>query len=112
MRVACITYVYFFIFDPLGVVQVKILMPLFFYKNLLKRDKQTLLLRPHLPPPPPGSIADLTGEGHINLLLQLLLDVRVSGQFIHQEGQRSASGLIASKNKGNTLGHKFFVKQD
>ena len=59
----------------------------------------------------PGIITHLIGESRVNLLLQLLLDIRVSGQFIYNEGKRSASGLIATKNKDNTLGHEFLVRQ-
>ena len=69
------------------------------------------MLRLHFPPPSPGIITHLTGESCINLLLQLLLDVRVSGQFIEKEGKSLSSGLIATKNKDNTLGHHFWVRQ-
>ena len=58
-----------------------------------------------------GIITHLIGESHINLLLQLLLDIRVSGQNIQKEGKSTASGLIASKNKDNTLGYEFLVRE-
>ena len=58
-----------------------------------------------------GIIAHLIGESCINLLLQLLLDIRVSGQNMQKEGKSTASGLIASKNKDNTLGHEFLVRE-
>lgn len=83
---------------------------LFLGKNLLRRGEQASCLG-FIPSPTPGITTHLIGESRINLLLQLLLDVRVSGQFIHKEGERTASGLVASKNKNNTLGHKFFIGQ-
>lgn len=67
--------------------------------------------RLHPPPLSPGIITHLIGESRVNLLLQLLLDLRVSGQNIQKEGKRIASGLIASKNKDNTLGHEFLVRE-
>ena len=69
------------------------------------------MLRLYLPPLSLGIITHLIGESHINLLLQLLLDIRVSGQFIYNEGKRSASGLIATKNKDSSLGHEFYIRQ-
>ena len=69
------------------------------------------MLRLHLPPLSLGIIAHLIGESCINLLLQLLLDIRVSGQNMQKEGKSTASGLIASKNKDNTLGHEFLVRE-
>ena len=69
------------------------------------------MLRFHLAPLSLGIITHLTGESCIYLLLQLLLDIRVSGQFIYNEGKSTASGLIATKNKDNTLGHKFLVRE-
>ena len=80
-------------------------------KNLVRSREKTIMLRLHLPPLSLGIIAHLIGESCINLLLQLLLDIRVSGQNIQKEGKSIASGLIASKNKDNTLGHEFLVRE-
>ena len=67
--------------------------------------------RLHPPPLSPGIITHLIGESRINLLLQLLLDLRVSGQYVYNEGKNTASGLIATKNKDSSLGHEFYIRQ-
>ena len=62
-------------------------------------SKKAFLLRLHLLPLSPGIITHLIGESRINLLLQLLLDIRVSGQFIYNEGKRRRLPHPAMKEK-------------
>jgi hypothetical protein len=53
----------------------------------------------------------LIGQNCINFLLEFLLDIRVSGQCIHNIGKRIACGLIASKNKWYWLGHNLQIRE-
>ena len=79
--------------------------------NMFKKQQEGIFAKASTSLLSPGIITHLIRESCINFLLQLLLDMRVSGQFIYNEGKSTASGLIATKNKDSTLGHEFYVRQ-